>query len=74
MPAEVAFPEHVKSLIVTKSGEALILTPVERQPKPDWDSFFAQPGCPDFPDCDEPTSENYLKIVKMWANPNLRKP
>jgi len=46
IPKELAFADDVKKVVVRKVGKSLVITPVDAL----WDDFFAQPGCPDFPD------------------------
>lgn len=46
LPKDLAFPESVKKVVVRKVGNSRIITPVDSL----WDDFFAEPGCPDFPE------------------------
>ena len=40
IPADIAFPDNVKKVIVSRVGKSLTLTPVDAF----WDDFFDQPG------------------------------
>ena len=46
IPADIAFPDSVKRVIVTRVGKSVTLTPVDAS----WDDFFAMPPSPDFPE------------------------
>lgn len=45
IPKDLAFPDHVKEVIVRRSGESLIVTPLAKK----WSDFFAMlPADDDF--------------------------
>jgi antitoxin VapB len=40
IPKDLAFPDHVKDVIVRRSGDDIIITPADTF----WDRFFDEPG------------------------------
>jgi antitoxin VapB len=51
IPKHLAFPDHVKEVIVRRSGESLIVTPLAKK----WSDFFAMlPADDDFTAPDDP--------------------
>jgi len=50
IPKELAFPDTVKKVLVSKEGNSLILTPLDDY----WEQFLALPAIDDFPDREQP--------------------
>ena len=50
IPKDLAFPDHVKDVIVRRSGNDIIITPSDTF----WDDFFAQGANLEFPERDQP--------------------
>ena len=46
IPKALAFPDHVKDVIVRRQGSDIIISPKESF----WDDFFARGPNPDFPE------------------------
>ena len=44
IPKSLAFDPAIQSVIITKSGNGILLTPVTEH----WNDFFNQPPCPEF--------------------------
>jgi len=53
IPKVLAFPEHVKDVIIRREGDRLVITPKDNF----WDDFFARSPNPDFPERDQPTPQ-----------------
>ncbi len=49
---DVAFPDHVREVVILKEGERRVIVPRDRL----WDDFFDQPGI-DLPDRDQPAAQ-----------------
>ena len=54
LPKAVAFPDTVKEVRVIKEGKSLRLVPLDAL----WDDFFSSEPYPDFPDRDQPPSQD----------------
>lgn len=52
LPKDVAFPDHVREVVILKEGERRVIVPRDRV----WDDFFDQPGI-DLPDRDQPAAQ-----------------
>ena len=50
IPKALAFPDHVKDVIVRRQGNEIIISPRDSL----WDDFFAMLPCPDFVEPDDP--------------------
>ena len=59
LPRDVVFPEDVKTVVIRARGKARIVTPLDAL----WEDFFADPACPDFPDCDQPFVPRATRLV-----------
>ena len=53
LPKAVALPDSVKQVEITKIGRSRLISPVGHS----WDAFFDAPGKRDFPDREQPQSE-----------------
>jgi antitoxin VapB len=53
LPEEVALPDNVKQVEITKIGRSRLISPVGHS----WDAFFASGGISDFPDREQPEAE-----------------
>jgi len=52
LPRDVAFPDHVKEVVIRIDGNRRIIEPAGSG----WDAFFDRPGI-DFPDREQPEAE-----------------
>lgn len=52
LPRDVAFPDHVKDVVIRIDGNRRIIEPAGSG----WDAFFDRPGI-DFPDREQPEAE-----------------
>ena len=50
IPKALAFPDHVKDVIVRRQGNDIVISPKGSF----WDDFFARGPNPDFPERDQP--------------------
>jgi antitoxin VapB len=46
IPKDLAFPDTIKDIMIRRSGNTIMITPVENF----WDDFFGQGPDPDFPE------------------------
>ena len=54
IPKALAFPDHVKDVIVRRQGSDIIISPKESF----WDDFFARGPNLDFPERDQPPPQD----------------
>jgi len=52
LPKDVAFPDHVKEVVIRIEGNRRIIEPAGGG----WEAFFSRPGI-DFPDREQPDAE-----------------
>lgn len=52
LPKDVAFPDHVREVVILKEGDRRVIVPRDRL----WDDFFDQPGI-ELPDREQPAMQ-----------------